>query len=75
MRLPALFRKERTEVQRQAQDRAEKMFAQTLRRLGQLCGRLADYVDSQRLSRAGYEDQGRYLERLDDAGATKPEKH
>lgn len=72
MRLPALFRK-RTEVQRQAQDRAEKALAEALRMAGQLCAKLADYVDTQRLSRAGYEDQGKYLERLDGAGA-KPEK-
>jgi hypothetical protein len=30
-----------------------------------VCGRIADFLEAQRLSRAGYEEQGKFLERLD----------
>jgi len=44
---------------------------ETFRTLSTLCNRLADMVESQRLTRAGYRDQGRFLERLD-RGAPPP---
>jgi hypothetical protein len=47
---------------------------ETFRTLGTLCTRLADMVESQRLTRAGYRDQGRFLERLDrDRSSSRPD--
>ena len=46
-------------------DRLLAPLVETFRTLGTLCTRLADMVESQRLTRAGYRDQGRFLERLD----------
>lgn len=46
-------------------DQAERLLAETFRTLGSLCTRLADLVEAQRLTRAGYDRQGRFLERLD----------
>jgi hypothetical protein len=46
-------------------DHAERVLVETFRTLGALCTRLANLVESQRLARAGYRDQGRFLERLD----------
>ena len=46
-------------------DQAERLLAETFRTLGSLCTRLADMVEAQRLTRAGYDRQGRFLERLD----------
>lgn len=72
MKFPALFRRESSmPARREAQDRAEKLVAESLRMLGQVCAKLADAVDAQRLSRAGFEEQGKYLERLDRADAKK----
>ena len=48
-------------------DQAERLLVETFRTLSTLCNRLADMVESQRLTRAGYRDQGRFLERLDRA--------
>lgn len=47
------------------QDRAEKLLAESFRLLGQVCEKMADLVETQRLKRAGYEEQGKFLERLD----------
>jgi hypothetical protein len=45
-----------------------------MRTLGQLFSRPADLIESQRLNRAGYGQQERFLERLDDSpGQTKRE--
>jgi len=52
-------------------DQAERLLVETFRTLSTLCNRLADMVESQRLTRAGYRDQGRFLERLD-RGAPPP---
>lgn len=72
MRFPALFQKDRSPVvSADAQDRAEKLLAETFRLLGQVCGKMADLIETQRLQRAGYEKQERYLERLD--GGSTPE--
>ncbi len=67
MKLPTLFRKSATQVTaaRNAQDRAEKLLVESFRLLGQVCGKMADFIEAQRLSRAGFETQGKYLERLD----------
>jgi hypothetical protein len=46
-------------------DQAERLLVETFRTLSTLCTRLADIVESQRLTRAGYDRQDRYLERLD----------
>ena len=46
-------------------EQAERLLVETFRTLSTLCNRLADMVESQRLTRAGYRDQGRFLERLD----------
>lgn len=50
---------------RPAQERAEKALVEGLRALGRAFSRLADRVEAQRLTRAGYEQQDKYLERLD----------
>lgn len=72
MKFPQLFKREKSpEAAKQAQDRAEKMLAESLRMLGNACAKLADFVDAQRLSRAGFETQGKYLERLDQNGQKK----
>jgi len=52
-------------------EQAERLLVETFRTLSTLCNRLADMVESQRLTRAGYRDQGRFLERLD-RGAPPP---
>ena len=46
-------------------DQAERLLVETFRTLSTLCTRLADMVEKERLTRAGYRDQGRFLERLD----------
>jgi YD repeat-containing protein len=66
MRLPDLFKRGRSPIAGpDAQDRAEKLLADAFRLMGQLCGKLADLIEAQRLSRQGYDEQDRYLERLD----------
>lgn len=67
MKLPSLFRSQKS-LQRasgSAQDQAEKMLGEAFRLLGQVCVRMAEVVEAQRLGRAGYERQGKFLERLD----------
>ncbi|HEY8208551.1 MAG TPA: hypothetical protein VIG99_13765 [Myxococcaceae bacterium] len=48
-----------------AQDRAERLLAESFRLLSQLFGKAADLIETQRLQRQGYEAQGKWLERLD----------
>ncbi len=65
MKLPLLFRRDRTVIKRaDAQDQVEKMLAESLRVLGQVCSKVADIIETQRLERAGY-SQNTYLRRLD----------
>jgi hypothetical protein len=65
MKLPLLFRRDRTVIKRaDAQDQAEKVLAESLRMLGQVCSKVADLIETQRLERAGY-SQNTYLRRLD----------
>jgi hypothetical protein len=63
MKLPVLFRE---------QDRAEKLIVESFRLLGQLCEKLADLVEAQRLERAGHGEQGQFLERTDTQAPNKP---
>ncbi|WP_338869821.1 hypothetical protein [Myxococcus stipitatus] len=68
MKLPGLFRKERTTIApADAQDHAEKLLAESLRLLGQVCTKVADAIESQRLSRQGYQ-HNTYLRRTDEPG-------
>ena len=65
MKLPLLFRRDRTVIKRaDAQDQAEKLLAESLRLLGQVCSKVADLIETQRLERAG-SSQNTYLRRLD----------
>ncbi|MGQ0504945.1 MAG: hypothetical protein ACT4TC_06455 [Myxococcaceae bacterium] len=67
MKLPSLFRRNSDTglVARSAQDQAEKLLVESFRMLAQVASKMADFVEAQRLERAGYETQGKYLERLD----------
>ncbi|WP_257461067.1 hypothetical protein [Archangium lipolyticum] len=74
MKLPQLFRRDRTIIKRaDAQDQAEKLLAESLRVLSQVCTKVADLIETQRLERAGY-SQNTYLRRLDDEPKTGPER-
>ncbi|MGZ3460247.1 MAG: hypothetical protein ACXU86_17295 [Archangium sp.] len=65
MKLTQLFRRDRTVIKRaDAQDQAEKLLAESLRLLSQVCTKVADLIETQRLERAGY-SQNTYLQRLD----------
>lgn len=76
MRLPALFQKDRSvQAVKDAQDRTDKILVETFRLLGQVCGKMADLIEAQRLSRNGFEKQERYLERIDGGAANdKPQR-
>jgi hypothetical protein len=64
MKFP-LFRRERTVIKRaDAQDQVEKVLAESLRVLSQVCTKVADVIETQRLERAGY-SQNTLLRRLD----------
>jgi hypothetical protein len=71
MRLLRLFRagKDILPNGQAAQDQAERLLAEAFRSLGTLCGRMADVLEAQRLSRSGYGPQGKFLERLDTPGS------
>ena len=76
MKFPSLLRpvRERLLAPLARPDQAERLLVETFRTLGALCTRLADMVESQRLTRAGYDRQGRFPERLDRAAPpSKPE--
>jgi hypothetical protein len=65
MRLP-LFRRARTILKRpDAQDQLEKVLTNSLRKLGNLCAKVADLIETQRLGRQGYTQQRDFLRRLD----------
>jgi hypothetical protein len=53
-----------------AQDHAERLIAESLRMLGQVCSKVADAIEAQRLERNGYAHNS-YLERLDVDDAKK----
>ncbi len=66
MKFPLLFRREKSkQAQLEAQEQMEKLLTESMRTLGQLLTRAADLIESQRLSRSGYAEQERFLERLD----------
>src|SRR5215469_14734442 len=54
-----------TIVSRAIEDRTEKLLAESLRLFSQFCAKMADLVESQRLARAGFGRQDKFLERLD----------
>ena len=73
MKLPLPFRRDRTIIQRtDARDQTEKVLAESLRLLSQVCARVADVIEAQRLQRAGYSHNTK-LHRVD-TPATEPKK-
>ncbi|HEX8820855.1 MAG TPA: hypothetical protein VF794_13090 [Archangium sp.] len=74
MKLTQLFRRDRTVIKRaDAQDQAEKILAESLRLLSQVCTKVADLIETQRLERSGY-SQNTYLRRLDNQQADSERK-
>jgi hypothetical protein len=74
VKFPSLLRvRERLLAPLGQTDQAERLLVETFRTLSTLCTRVADMVESQRLNRAGYRDQGRFLERLDRGGKPRPD--
>jgi hypothetical protein len=66
MKLPLPFRRARTVLKRpDAQDRVEKLLANSLRKFGQACAKIADLIEAKRLGRQGYTQQHDFLRRLD----------
>lgn len=74
MKLPLLFRRDRTLAKADAQDQAEKILADSLRTLGQVCAKVADLIEAQRLERQGYSQQNDFLRRLDNPQDAGPKK-
>ncbi|RKH12418.1 hypothetical protein D7Y13_18940 [Corallococcus praedator] len=67
MKLPLLFRRDRPTIpSANAQDHAERVIAESLRVLGQVCTKVADAIEAQRLERNGYAHNS-YLRRMDQA--------
>jgi len=74
MKLPLPFRRDRTILKRpDAQDQVEKILADSLRVLGQVCSKVADLIEAQRLERQGYRQQQDFLRRLDQEQGAKKE--
>jgi hypothetical protein len=66
MKFPLIFKRENSSAAARArQDKAEKLVAESLRVLGQVFSKLADAVDAQRLTRAGYAEQEKFLKRTE----------
>jgi hypothetical protein len=66
MRLPFFQRKEQSDAaRRERAEQIERNVTSTLRMLATAFTRLADGIEKRRLSRAGYHEQERYLERTD----------
>ena len=69
VKFPSLLRvRERLLAPLGQTDQAERLLVETFRTLSTLCTRLADMVETQRLTLAGYRDHGRFLKRLDRGG-------
>ena len=49
------------------------MLAESLRRAGQVCTKVADLIEAQRLERAGYSQSNTYLRRVDTPPASGDE--
>jgi hypothetical protein len=73
MNLRALFRRDPQELDA-AQDRAERLLAESLRLLGVAFTKMAEMVESQRLTRSGYSEQGRFLERTEERRPAGPQR-
>lgn len=72
MKLPLPFRRDRPIIpSANAQDHAERLIAESLRMLGQVCSKVADAIEAQRLERQGYAHNS-YLRRLDEEDVKKP---
>lgn len=66
MKLPLLFRRDRPSIaSANAQDHAERVIAESLRVLSQVCTKVADAIEAQRLERNGYAHNS-YLRRMDE---------
>ncbi|MDC0713910.1 hypothetical protein POL68_35925 [Stigmatella sp. ncwal1] len=66
MKLPLLFRRDKAIRQgEEPQAQMEKLLAESLRTLGQVCAKVADLIEAQRLERQGYTQQNNFLRRLD----------
>lgn len=75
MKLPLPFRRARSILKRpDTQDQMEKLLADSLRTLGQVCGKVADMIEAQRLERQGYAQQNDFLRRLDQEADPGPKK-
>lgn len=74
MKLPLLFRRDRTLSKADAQDQAEKLLAESLRMFGQACAKVADLIEAQRLERQGYSEQNHFLRRTDAPPDEGPKK-
>lgn len=77
MKLPDLLGGEKSSgraARLAAQDRAERLVVESFRLLSQLCSKVADLIETQRLQRQGFEPQGKWLERVDGEGSPAPEK-
>ncbi|XXF79418.1 hypothetical protein P2318_06610 [Myxococcaceae bacterium GXIMD 01537] len=74
MKLPLLFRRDRTLAKADAQDHAEKVLAESLRMLGQVCSKVADLIEAQRLERQGFSQQNHFLRRTDEPRAPEPDE-
>ncbi|WP_224366092.1 hypothetical protein [Hyalangium versicolor] len=75
MKVPLLFRRDRSILKRpDAQDQMEKLLADSLRTLGQVCAKVADLIEAQRLERQGYSQQNDFLRRLDQEQEPGPKK-
>jgi hypothetical protein len=75
MKLPLPFRRDRSILKRpDAQDQVEKVLADSLRTLGQVCSKVADLIEAQRLQRQGYSQQNDFLRRLDQEPSHEPKK-
>lgn len=75
MKVPLLFRRDRSILKRpDAQDQLEKVIADSLRTLGQVCAKVADMIEAQRLERQGYSHQNDTLRRVDQQPDSGPKK-
>ncbi|MFL5344885.1 MAG: hypothetical protein ACJ8AT_08825 [Hyalangium sp.] len=75
MKLPLPFRRDRSVLKRpDAQDQVEKLLADSLRTLGQVCAKVADLIEAQRLQRQGYSQQNNFLRRVDQPPGPEPKK-
>lgn len=62
-----LFHRENSEASRRERaEQVERAVIDGFRALSQVLQRAADFMEQRRLNRSGYEDQGRFLERVPD---------